>query len=321
MKSDRNTISLADIISFKGEYLGLNLFTDYRFDISTQIENPKVIIYENLPEREDDPVFDKNTIVLIASRAINHSTSSIIRRITEKFRPAVIILEHEKSNLQICFDLEGIKDIPLLYTTLEISLFYNRLIESLNILSRPRINMHGVLMDIYGLGVIIRGKSGIGKSECALELITRGHRLVCDDMIIVTKREDNTLIGYGSDVIKYHMEIRGLGIINVKDLFGISTIRDNKKIELIIELMDWENNRQYDRLGIDDKTVNILGINIPHIILPVRANRNIATIVEVAARNQLLKLKGFHSARTFQKNIVDIIAKMGSIKKIKENKD
>jgi len=152
-------------------------------------------------------------------------------------------------------------------------------------------------------------------------LITRGHRLVCDDMIIVTRRSDNTLIGYGSDIIKYHMEIRGLGIINVKDLFGISTIRDSKKIELIIELVDWEKDKQYDRLGIEDKTINILGIEVPYIILPVRSNRNIATIVEVAARNQLLKLKGFHSARTFQKNILDIIAKMGNIERIKEKKD
>ncbi|MGB9598961.1 MAG: HPr(Ser) kinase/phosphatase [Myxococcota bacterium] len=317
MKEEKNSISIADIISFKGEYLGLNLFSDYRFDISTRIERPRVIIYEKSPEGEEGPLFDKNSIVLISRRAIDTDISRLVRKITERSLPAVIILEIEKTGPTNCYNISGIKDIPLLFTTLDISLFYNRLIESIEILSRPRINMHGVLMDIYGLGVILRGKSGIGKSECALELITRGHRLVCDDMIIITKRDDNALIGYGSDVIKYHMEIRGLGIINVKDLFGISTIRDSKKIELIIELIEWENDREYDRLGVEDKTINILGVNIPHIILPVRANRNISTIVEVAARNQLLKLKGFHSARAFQKNIVDIIERMGTVRKIK----
>ncbi len=320
MKEPKSDISLADIISFKGEYLGLSLPADYRFNIGVRIDNPKIVICEALPGN-DELSLDSNTILLIPGKAFKNDISPLLRKLTKTVLPAAVVLEIGKTDPTSCINLNGAENFPILFTTIEISLFYKRLTESIEVLSRPRINMHGVLMDIYGLGVIIRGKSGIGKSECALELITRGHRLVCDDMIIVTKRSDNTLIGYGSDVIKYHMEIRGLGIINVKDLFGISTIRDNKKIELIIELMEWEDNRQYDRLGIDDRTINILGISIPHIILPVRTNRNIATIVEVAARNQLLKLKGFHSARAFQKNIVDIISRMGNIEKIREGKD
>ncbi len=321
MNRQQNDISLADIISFKGEYLGISLPSDYRFDISRRLSDPKIIIYENLPEKDDNIVLGEDTIVLASGRLLNQDLPAFISKICSGTPPAAIVLEIEKPQPTTCISLEGAGNIPVIFTTLDISLFYKRLTESIEVLLRPRINLHGVLMDIYGLGVIIRGKSGIGKSECALELITRGHRLVCDDMIIVTRRNDNVLIGYGSDVIKYHMEIRGLGIINVKDLFGISTIRDNKKIELIVELIDWENDKQYDRLGIDDKTVNILGISIPHIILPVRTNRNIATIVEVAARNQLLKVKGFHSARAFQKNIIDIITRMGNIERIKENKD
>lgn len=320
MKEERREITIADIISFKGEYLGLSLPANYSFDIGVRIDNPEIVIFEKTPERKEEYSLGPNTIVLLAMKDSTIDIQTTIGKLLEDAHPAAIVIELPRIDPSSCIKFEA-GNIPVLYTNLEIPVFYKRLTESIEVLKRPYMNMHGVLMDVHGLGVILRGKSGIGKSECALELITRGHRLVCDDMIIITKRSDNTLIGYGSDVIKYHMEIRGLGIINVKDLFGISTIRDNKKIELIIELVDWENDRQYDRLGIEDRTMNILGINVPYIVLPVRSNRNIATIVEVAARNQLLKLKGFHSARAFQKNILEIIARMGNIERIKEEKD
>ena len=320
MKEERREITIADIISFKGEYLGLSLPANYSFDIGVRIDNPEIVIFEKTPERKEEYSLGPNTIVLLAMKDSTIDIQTTIEKLLEDAHPAAIVIELPRIDPSSCIKFEA-GNIPVLYTNLEIPVFYKRLTESIEVLKRPYMNMHGVLMDVHGLGVILRGKSGIGKSECALELITRGHRLVCDDMIIITKRSDNTLIGYGSDVIKYHMEIRGLGIINVKDLFGISTIRDNKKIELIIELVDWENDRQYDRLGIEDRTMNILGINVPYIVLPVRSNRNIATIVEVAARNQLLKLKGFHSARAFQKNILEIIARMGNIERIKEEKD
>ncbi len=319
MKEEKNKITIADIISFKGEYLGLHIPSEIYCNINNKIADPRIIIYEKDPV-EDSGIIDSNSIVLISRFIHRDGIYQILQKIKKGNRPAAVVIEIERPDPTSCFSFDNASEIPILFTSLEIPVFYKRLMESIEILLRPYINMHGVLMDIYGLGVIIRGKSGIGKSECALELITRGHRLVCDDMIIITLRNDNTLIGYGSDVIKYHMEIRGLGIINVKDLFGISTIRDNKKIELLIELVDWENNKQYDRLGVDDRTINILGINVPYIVLPVRSNRNIATIVEVAARNQLLKLKGFHSARTFQKNIIEIISRMGNIERIREEK-
>jgi len=320
LKEERREITIADIISFKGEYLGLSLPANYSFDIGVRIDNPEIVIFEKTPERKEEYSLGPNTIVLLAMKDSTIDIQTTIGKLLEDAHPVAIVIELPRIDPSSCIKFEA-GNIPVLYTNLEIPVFYKRLTESIEVLKRPYMNMHGVLMDVHGLGVILRGKSGIGKSECALELITRGHRLVCDDMIIITKRSDNTLIGYGSDVIKYHMEIRGLGIINVKDLFGISTIRDNKKIELIIELVDWENDRQYDRLGIEDRTMNILGINVPYIVLPVRSNRNIATIVEVAARNQLLKLKGFHSARAFQKNILEIIARMGNIERIKEEKD
>ena len=154
-------------------------------------------------------------------------------------------------------------------------------------------------MDVFGVGVFIFGKSGIGKSECALDLVMRGHRLTADDVVRIWRKGDN-VYGACSELTQHHMEIRGLGIINIKDLFGVASVRDNKKIELVIELVDWDPAEDYDRLGTEERTYNLLDVPVPFLVLPVRPGRSITTIIEVAARNQLLKQQGVHSARTFQ---------------------
>ncbi|MEE4253307.1 MAG: HPr(Ser) kinase/phosphatase [Desulfuromusa sp.] len=164
----------------------------------------------------------------------------------------------------------------------------------------PTSTLHGVLVDVLGLGVLLQGKSGVGKSECALELILRGYRLVADDIIKVRFKLPAVVFGEGMDLLNYHMEIRGLGILNIKHLFGVAAIRERKKIDLVIELVEWEDGKEYDRLGVDEKTYNIHGVELPFARIPVAPGRNISTIVEVAARNQLLKEMGYHSAREFQ---------------------
>lgn len=163
----------------------------------------------------------------------------------------------------------------------------------------PSTEVHGVLIDVIGIGVLVIGKSGIGKSETALDLVVRGHRLVADDIISI-RRSGNHLIGKSAGVLSHHMEIRGIGIINVKDLFGIAAVRDTKKIELLIELREWAEGEEYDRLGFDDRYDDILGVQVSALRLPVRPGRNLAMLVEVAARNHLLKLQGTHSARAFR---------------------
>jgi HPr kinase/phosphorylase len=163
----------------------------------------------------------------------------------------------------------------------------------------PSTDMHGVLLDVLGIGVLLLGKSGIGKSETALDLVVRGHRLVADDVIKI-RRQGHHVVGRGAAIIGHHMEIRGIGIINIKDLFGISAVRDTKKIELVVELRDWTDGEEYDRLGFDDRFDRILDVAVPVVQLPVRPGRNIATLIEVAARNQLLKVQGTHSARAFR---------------------
>lgn len=162
---------------------------------------------------------------------------------------------------------------------------------------------HGVFIDVYGIGVLLLGKSGIGKSECALELVTRGHRLIADDMVVIRKKRPDTVFGTGSEVIKYHMEIRGLGILNIKDLFGVAAVRDSKNVELVIELTAAGPDEDCDRTGLDEQTYELLGIAVPFLCIPVQPGRSLSTIVEVAARNQLLKIKGYYSAQHFQDRI------------------
>lgn len=159
---------------------------------------------------------------------------------------------------------------------------------------------HGVCLDVFGIGILLLGKSGIGKSECALELIMKGHRLVADDVVIITKDPNKSLYGECASIIKYHMEIRGLGIINIKDLFGVTSVRDQKRIQLVIEMVDWDPKQEYERIGIDEKTYPILNVKLPFLRLPVRPGRSLTSVIEVAARNHLLKLKGYHSAREFE---------------------
>ncbi|HWT81371.1 MAG TPA: HPr kinase/phosphorylase, partial [Candidatus Methylomirabilis sp.] len=152
---------------------------------------------------------------------------------------------------------------------------------------RSETTLHGVLIDVYGIGVLLLGESGTGKSECALDLVTRGHRLVADDVVEVLRESDGILIGRGPARIRHHMEVRGLGIINIRDLFGVAAIRYRKRIELVILLEAWRPEEEYDRLGVEEQTHRILDVPIPQLRIPVSAGRNIAILVEVAARNHL----------------------------------
>jgi len=157
--------------------------------------------------------------------------------------------------------------------------------------------VHGVLMDILSLGVLIIGDSGIGKSECALDLVVRGHRLVADDAVEVRRRGETDLIGTCPELTRHHMEVRGLGVINIRDLFGVAATRMSKRMELVVQLERWDAARDYDRLGLDENAWELFGVRIPLVHMPVAPGRNLAILVEVAARNQLLRARGLNAAR------------------------
>jgi HPr kinase/phosphorylase len=201
-------------------------------------------------------------------------------------------------------DVANDAGIPVLGTPLQSSIFISLITKFLEEKLLPTTHIHGVLVDVLGVGVLLLGKSGIGKSECALDLVIRGHRLVGDDIISVKKKMPASLVGQAGETIQYHMEIRGLGIINIKDLFGVSSIREKKIIDMVLELVEWDPEHEYDRLGIDDRVYSILGVDLPHICIPVRPGRNLTSIIEVAARNFLLKGMGYHSAREFHEKLL-----------------
>jgi HPr kinase/phosphorylase len=193
--------------------------------------------------------------------------------------------------------------VPVLTTKAATPEAMARLITVLDSRLAARTMVHGVLMDILGLGVLVIGESGIGKSECALDLIVRGHRLVADDAVELRCRAAAFVLGRSPDATRQHMEIRGLGLINVQDLFGVASTRTSKRVELVVQLERWEPGREYDRLGLDDQRYEVLGVRIPMIRMPVAPGRNVAILVEVAARNQLLKSRGHNAAERLVKKL------------------
>jgi len=194
--------------------------------------------------------------------------------------------------------------IPLLVTSHVSSVFISLLSKFLEERLLPTTYVHGVLVDVLGIGVLLLGKSGIGKSECALDLVIHGHRLVADDSVHIKKKMPAALVGHAAESLRYHMEIRGLGIINIKDLFGVSSIREKKIIDMVLELVEWDPEQEYDRLGLDDMVYSILGVDLHYLKIPVRPGRNLTSIIEVAARNFILKGMGYHPAREFHEKLL-----------------
>ena len=188
-------------------------------------------------------------------------------------------------------------DIPVYSSALVTSKFTALAINYLNRRLAPHVTRHGVLIDVYGIGVFLSGKSGVGKSEAALELVKRGHQLVADDVVDICRISDDRLIGTCPEKIRHLMEIRGIGVIDVKAMYGIGAVTVSKSIDLVIELETWDENKSYDRIGLHEQKTEIMGVSVPHQIMPIKPGRNLAIIVEVAARNLSLKRTGYNAAR------------------------
>jgi HPr kinase/phosphorylase len=199
------------------------------------------------------------------------------------------------------------ESVPVLRATMKTTRFSSRLTNFLESKLAPTTAVHGVLVDVYGIGVLITGKSGVGKSETALELVKRGHRLVADDCVEIRQEDHDTLVGTSPELIEHLLEIRGLGIINVMTLFGAGAVRSNKRITLVINLETWDSKKQYDRLGLDEEKMKIIDTEITKITVPVRPGRNLAVIIEVAAMNYRLKRMGVNAAQAFTERLADVI--------------
>ena len=193
--------------------------------------------------------------------------------------------------------------VPVLVSAKTTKEFYRRIKPYLEAALAPSTTLHGSLADVYGVGLLFVGESGVGKSECVLDLVERGHRLVADDLVLVTKQGNELLIGRGHDLQKHHMEIRGIGIIDVPGLFGVRAIRQQKRIEVIVHLELWDQDREYSRTGLEEEYEEILGVQIPKVTVPLNPGKNITVISEVVAMNHLLRYTGVESAEAFDRRL------------------
>ena len=232
------------------------------------------------------------------------------RRLEDFFRskPSGVIIT---TSIDVSADTVAIAEkyqVPILRTAERTSDFMAALIAYLNVHLGPRITRHGVLVEVYGEGILLLGDSGVGKSETAIELIKRGHRLIADDAVEIKKVSATTLVGQAPDLIRHYVELRGIGIVDVRRLFGMGAIKETEKIDLVINLEPWRQGKMYDRLGLEEETTNILGIDVPTILIPVSPGRNLSVVIEVAAMNKRQKRMGYNTAAEFNKRLMESMA-------------
>ncbi len=249
------------------------------------------------------PQIRKGRVQIIGSTEIDYCAGLGSDQLRQVFREACripvtafVVTKGLEPGKELLEEAEA-HDVPVMSSTVTSSIVIGLIQRFLEDRLAPRIRVHGTQLEVFGLGVLLLGESGIGKSECALELIERGHRLVSDDVVEI-KALRSSLEGTGPELLRHHMELRGIGIINIKDLFGVAAVSEDKPVELIVKLVRWRPGQAIERLGIDDSSYRLLDQDVPYIRMPVTAGRNLTVLVEVAARNELLKRKGYHPART-----------------------
>ncbi len=254
--------------------------------------------------------FERTRIQIIGRAEYNY-----LREQSENKRNTKIadFLRHSPAALVLSTDLEPFPylveaakeyGVPLLLTKEKTSAFMAALIAFLNVQLAPRITRHGVLVEVYGEGMLLLGDSGVGKSETAIELVKRGHRLIADDAVEIKRVSATTLVGEAPEIIRHYVELRGIGIVDVRRLFGMGAVKNSERIDLVINLEPWVQGKMYDRLGLDSETVDILGIKVPSITIPVKPGRNLAIILEIAAMNNRQKKMGYNTAEEFNRKLM-----------------
>ncbi len=266
--------------------------------------------------------FDNTRIQIIGmveTSYLNHlddgARYSALEALFEK-KPPMVIITREMEPLCEMVELAKKYSVPLLRTHLSTSRFLSALIAYLNVQLAPRITMHGVLVEVYGEGILLLGDSGVGKSETAIELVKRGHRLIADDAVEIKRVSDTTLVGSSPEIIRHFVELRGIGIVDVRRIFGMGSIKDTEKIDMVINLEIWQDKKQYDRLGLSTEYNSILDIEVPAITLPVKPGRNLAVVIEVAAMNNRQKRMGYNAAEALNNRLLSDMER-----KIKQNEN
>ncbi|MBI4408520.1 MAG: HPr(Ser) kinase/phosphatase [Gemmatimonadetes bacterium] len=300
-------LTVEDFLESKRQSLALELLTDGT-NLQRRIEGANIsspgLLLAGYTAR-----FPRGRIQVLGETEISYLRSLAaeeLRRVAGTFfdldMPAVIVTKGLKVP-PVVLEIARERGVPMLRSQLKTGEFYRRVQPYLEEQFAPTTTMHGSLADVYGVGLLFVGPSGIGKSECVLDLVERGHRLVADDLVYITRRGNDVLIGRGHELQRHHMEIRGIGIIDISALFGIRAIRQQKRIEVVVQLEEWSDRTYYDRTGLEAEEVEILSVKVPKVIVPLNPGKNITVISEVVAMNHLLKYSGIHAAAQFDKRL------------------
>jgi HPr kinase/phosphorylase len=296
-------LTVDDLLRSKRESLALELLTDER-GLSRTIHTPDIsspgLVLTGYTERfpaERMQVLGETEVAFLESLDEDRRRGAL--QVFLDFDIPVVFVTKGQTPPAPLLELANQTGTPVIRSALKTADFYTRIKPFLEERFAPRTTLHGSLADVYGVGLLFVGKSGIGKSETVLDLVERGHRLVADDLVMITRRGHEVLIGKGHDLQRHHMEIRGVGIIDIRTMFGVRAIRQQKRIEVVVQLEIWDENAVYDRTGLDTKTMDVLGIPVPMVTVPLVPGKNITVVCEVVAMNHLLKYSGVDTARLF----------------------
>lgn len=300
-------MTVDELLRAKRETLVLELLTDER-GLSRTVTNPDIsspgLVLTGYTERfpsDRMQVLGETEVAFLESLDEERRRGALVTFLDFDI-PVVFITKGQEAPeplIELCNQV----GTPLIRSALKTAEFYTRIKPFLEERFAPRTTLHGSLADVYGVGLLFTGKSGVGKSETVLDLVERGHRLVADDLVMITRRGNEVLIGKGHELQKHHMEIRGVGIIDVRTMFGVRAIRQQKRIEVVVQLEIWDQDATYDRTGLDTKSMDILGVPVPMVTVPLVPGKNITVVCEVVAMNHLLKYAGVDTARLFNQRL------------------
>jgi HPr kinase/phosphorylase len=300
-------LTVDELLRTKKDALALELLTDER-GLAREIGGPDIsspgLVLTGYTERfpaDRMQVLGETEVAFLESlddERRHHAISEFFA-----FTPPVVFITKGQEPPDGMIAIANERGTPVIRTALKTAEFYTRIKPFVEERFAPSTTMHGSLADVYGVGLFFMGRSGIGKSETVLDLVERGHRLVADDLVMISRRGNEVLIGKGHDLQRHHMEIRGVGIIDVRKLFGIRAIRQQKRVEVVVQLEVWDEGATYDRTGLDMQTMDILGVPVPKAVIPLVPGKNITVVCEVVAMNHLLKFSGVNSAVLFNQRL------------------
>jgi HPr kinase/phosphorylase len=290
----------------KRDILDLELLADGGLDRPIEdpsLSSPGLILsgFDQRSPRGRLQILGETEVTFLRSRDAA-TLEEVLDRLFSIDMPALIITKKMDVPPRL-MEVAGERGVPVLRTSHKTGEFYRRIQPYLEGMFAPTTTLHGSMADVYGVGLLIVGRSGIGKSECVLDLVERGHRLVADDLVYVSKRGNDVLIARGHELQRHHMEIRGIGIVDISALFGIRAIRQQKRIEVVVRLVDWNEKDAYERTGLESEMIEILDVGVPQVTIPLNPGKNITVIAEVIAMNHLLKYSGVHTAERFNASL------------------